>query len=132
MIELTREESKSLVPILERLSTRASRVVGVEQLLRQWETFVKEVENGYVLTGYDYVNDLATRDFLDELTSTALPSVREKLMRSGLDASDARFRAASRELTKPLRIGTPERPRWWWFRVPNDVSGELAKDLIAN
>jgi hypothetical protein len=77
------------------------------------------------------VNDLAIRDLLDEIVSAVSPPLREKIMTRALDTLDARFRSASREVPQALRIATAERPRWWWFRVPNDISGELASDLLA-
>lgn len=131
MIDLTLYELQSLTPVLERLSARTTRSVNLEQLITNWQSFVQEVENGYGLTGFDYVNDLGTRDFLDELISVAIPSARQKIVGAGVEEADIRFRTATREVAVPLRIATPERPRWWWFRVPIDMTGELSRDLTA-
>lgn len=130
MIQLSEEDMKALAPTLHRLQSRASREIDVAEMLRCWDSFVGKVEHGYSLTGYDYVNDLATRDMLDEVMSAAPPALRDRLARGALDRLDERFREATREVAKPLSIATPERPRWWWFRFPKDVSGELAGDLL--
>jgi hypothetical protein len=129
MIELTPDESAFLASTIRRLSARASRLIDLNQLLALWKQFVIEVESGYSSTGYDYVNDLATRDLLDELVLAAPPSLRDRINHQQLDALDSRFRNASRELATSLSIATPERPKWWWFRIPNDISGQLAMDL---
>lgn len=131
MIELTEKDLKLLAPLLRRLGARASREVDLLSLLRGWGSLVSEVERGYALTGYDYVNNLATRDLLDEVVSAVNAPLRDRITEA-VDPLDQRFRLVTREVSKPLRIATPERPRWWWFRVPNDVTGELADDLLAN
>jgi hypothetical protein len=131
VIALTVQELRALTPLLKRLSDRASRPISINQLLSRWSTFIEQIDRGYRLTGYDYVNDLATRDFLDEILSAAPKTLRERITNDELEALDARFRDASRELPTPLRIATPERPKWWWYRIPNDLSGELASDLVA-
>lgn len=131
MIQLSEEDVKALAPALQRLQVRARRQIEVVDMLRRWDAFVREVEHGYRLTGYDYVNNLGIRDILDELVSAAPPALRDRITREALDGLDSRLREATRDVTKPLRIATPERPRWWWFRVPRDVSGELASDLLA-
>jgi hypothetical protein len=46
MITFSARESKTLAPILERLNARVSRPVDVVELLRSWETFIEEVEQG--------------------------------------------------------------------------------------
>jgi hypothetical protein len=130
MIELSEEDARALAPVLQRLQARVSRQIDLAELLRRWEAFIGEVEHGYDLTGYDYANDLATRDMLDEVVGAAPPALRDRITRDVLDSLDQRFRQSTRELSKPLRIATPARPHWWWFRAPNDVSGELAVDLL--
>lgn len=132
MIKLNSQELHALEPILTRLSTRLSRQVDIFHLFDRWEEFVRDVEKGYSLTGYDYVDDLAVRDLIGEVISAAPPMIRDKILKEGLDGLDQRFRVATRELPRPLRLATPERPGWWWLRAPNDVSGDFAKDLLAN
>lgn len=131
MIKLNEEEAKALASTLRRLQARSSKPLDLPELLRRWHTFVAEVEHGYELTGYDYANDLATRDMLDEVVSSAPPRIRDRILHEALDLIDAQFHQATRGVTEPLRIASPERPRWWWFRIPNDLSGELASDLLS-
>jgi hypothetical protein len=132
MIQLSAAEAAAIEPVLQRLGQRAQRRVDLEGLVERWQRLVEEVERGYALTGYDYVNDLAARDMLDEVASHSPPSLRDRLTSTVLDTLDDRFRAVSRESVQPLRLSAPERPRWWWYRVPYDLTGALAADLLTD
>ncbi|MDQ2768346.1 MAG: hypothetical protein M3Y30_14485 [Gemmatimonadota bacterium] len=131
MIYLSEDEVKALAPVLQRLQAHLSQQIDVVEMLRRWSVFVREVELGYELTGYDYANDLAIRDMLNAVVTVAPRALQNRIAREALDPLDQRFRDATREVSEPLRIAAPDRPLWWWFRVPNDVSGELASDLLA-
>jgi hypothetical protein len=130
MIDLSRAETEAIASVLERLRDRSRKHIELPTLVKTWQALVGEVEQGYSLTGYDYVNDLATRDMIDEVVAAAPPSLRDRLA-DVVDPLDGRFRAATRETPEPIQLATPERPRWWWYRVPNDLSGELAEDLLS-
>lgn len=131
MIDFTPEEESLIATTAQRLSSQASGSINLNQLLSRYEAFVTEVENGYELTGYDYANDLALRDLLDELVSAMPPKIRDKINSQQLDSLDERFQQTTREMANPLPLAAPKRPRWWWFRMPNDLSGQLATDLLA-
>ncbi len=114
------------------MSARAKRPLTLPGLLTGWRKFVEAVETGYTLTGYDYVNDLSTRDSLEELLIAAREPLGPKLTHEIVTPLDERFRAATRALPRPLRLGGSDQARWWWFRVPNDLTGELAADLLGD
>lgn len=130
MTPFTDDELLSIGPILDDLSAGAHRPITLSHLIDSWAAFVSEVERGYVLTGYDYTNDLDGRDLLARVSRHAQPSLRDKL-ELVLAPLDSRLRAATRELAEPIRLATPADPSWWWWRVPNDLSGELAMDLLS-
>ncbi len=132
MTRLSEEEVQSLAPVLAAIGARAKRLLTLEELLSGWREFVGQVQAGYMLTGYDYANDLSTRDLLEELLVAAREPLRTKLADEIIAPVDAQFRSATRVLTTPLRLGSPEQPHWWWFRAPNDLTGELAADLLAD
>ena len=96
------------------------------KLLAKWGTFVARVERGYTLTIYDYTNELAVRDLLSQADATsALPSTADL---TELDKLDERFRAATRENTRPIMPGFAGDP-WWYYRIPLKLCGELLSDL---
>jgi len=96
--------------------------------LEHWCRFVREVEDGYELTIYDYTNDLSYRDSID--TAVAAESSRvPRAVVEELSRCDERFRKATNQTEEPvLPTGTHE-TKWWWFRVPRKLVGELADDL---
>lgn len=131
MISFTVEDLREVAPLLDRVSSEAKRPVTLPGLLERWEKFLSEVEHGYALTGYDYVDELATRDVLEQVVHAASPDLRKRLEREALASLDQRFRLATRELSAPLRFAPSESHEWWWRRAPLDLSGELAADLLA-
>lgn len=118
----------SVAPILERFTQRSGRSVTLEELITKWKRFVEDVEFGYSLTVYDYVNDLGTRRLLEELAQEAAAGIGEEVRRR-IAESDSRFRSATRAIKTPV-IGTgAEGDEWWCLRVPWRMGDELRRDL---
>jgi hypothetical protein len=113
-LELGPEERDELARLLGEDSLGA--------LLRRWSDLVSAVERGYDDSIYEYTNDLAVRNRLDELAAGASPGLRAKLDRAVAE-DDRRFTAATEEAARPL--GTSR----WSRRVPAHRVGELADDL---
>jgi len=130
MIPLTADEERVLTPILERMSQTSHFPITLERLVERWGRFSQEIAEGFKATGYDYTNHLDGRDLLDRIVSEVPPSLRDRLFREYLDPADSKFRSASRPLTRPV-FGAPANPKWWWLRAPNDLTGELAADLLT-
>lgn len=124
-------ESESVARTLSNIGARAQRAVTLETLLTRWERFVGEIERGYALTGYDYADDLNTRDLIREVIDGVMPSAREKLQQT-IQPIDDRFRQSTRDLDRPLSLGGTAHDAWWWRRAPNDLSGELALDILTD
>jgi hypothetical protein len=130
MIPLTPDEEKVVTPLLQRMSQTSHYPMTLEDLVENWGRFSHEVAEGFRATGYDYTNHLGARDLLDRIVSEVPPSLRDRLFREYLDPADSRFRSSSRQLNRPV-FGSPVNPKWWWLRAPNDLTGELAADLLT-
>ena len=126
-IELTQEEQMAIEPILEELSEQARFNISLERLLDKLRIFIKEVENGYDFSIYDYLNDLTIRDHVEKILRTAPSTLLEKLSRE-IQIVDQRFKDATVKLEKPLRKDNKE-VSWWWYRIPRNPGEELRDDL---
>lgn len=95
------------------------------QWIRQWAVFVAQVESGYPLTIYDYLNDIDTRSVLDEVLEVASFDCCRRISVE-LQPLDARYMAATVEVSEAdawrQRSGS-------WYRRPKRLTGELEKDL---
>lgn len=95
-------------------------------ILGVWEQLVEVVEAGYEDNVYEYDNDLAIRDLIEQLLQ--LPVLAEfsesGWFREGVAALDDRMR--SELTTEPIRL--PGR-QWWRSHLPVKAGVELADDL---
>src|SRR5262244_2099252 len=116
--ELSTEERRILRDVEAVSATRRP----FHELLAIWNDFVSEVESGYGLTIFNYVESLGSRDKLAALMARLPSSLASKLSRS-VQAIDDRYNAATERISKPLRGGDacPE----WWFRIPRALGEEL-------
>jgi hypothetical protein len=99
----------------------------LNELLGQWTAFVRAVERGYDDSIYEYTNDLAVRDLLEDLLLESSSSLRIKL-EAAIAPIDKRFVSATEPAATPLRTTKGELATWW-VRVPSRRIGELADDL---
>lgn len=99
----------------------------VSGMVEDWKELVGQIERGYDEMIYEYTNDLSVRNLLQELID-ALPagSVRSWIAQE-VEATDARYRAATREVNEPIHGGG--NAPWWYWRVPMILVGELRDDL---
>ena len=110
---------------------------GLEGLLRHWETVVDEVEGAYPLGLDDYLDDMDSRQLLEEALGVA-PAGERRGLEVRLRAADERMR----EIVVPTehclwgdaqasaRGWTPGE-NWWYFTRPAEPGAELAEDLEA-
>lgn len=94
-----------------------------EWLARSWSTFATSVDAGYVGYFEEYLNDLTTRDLIDELVR-ALPADDAALVEAKISAADQTYQRATHadtagELGRMFRI-EPE-AGWWWRRFPRKL-----------
>jgi hypothetical protein len=132
MRKLTSTEEEGLKTALQEIQRRTSarQSVTLDRLIQKWSTFVKEVEDGYKLSIYDYANDLCTRDVLDDLIELVPETVRDDI-RATLASWDDRYRLATKHSSAPLLPGDDIAGRARWYRVPRVLTGELKDDLIS-
>ena|ERR1043165_1163017 len=127
-IELSPNEAELIAPILASFSARAKYQITLDKLLRAWNKLVMEVENGYSDSIYEYENDLASRELLQEILLQAPPSLYGKLM-NVLQPLDDRFKEATRAIQRSLINKESKELGFWWFRIPKELSNELESDL---
>jgi len=123
------EEQTAISAVEARFSERARHPVTLDSLLAEWKQFVSEVEQGYALFVYEYLNDLTTRDLVEELLDSVPKSLQKKIAIS-VQPLDARFKAATEpdddsRLSRYFRV----RAKWWWRRIPTKLVGSLAEGL---
>jgi hypothetical protein len=128
MTDPTKDEAISVRPVLQRLSRKIGSTISVGSLLRDWADLTRQVEIGYELTIYDYANDLAVRDHLQEVLRAATGPFADRLAQR-VSIIDERYRSASREVTRPIHGPPVSGLGWWWFRVPLRMGEELRSDI---
>ena len=108
---------------------------GLTGLVESWEQTVRSVASGYTLTLDDYLNDLDSRQLIDDVWSIAGEDQRgEVLVR--LRQSDDLMRRVTRPLSvclwgekNAIQQGwTPEK-NWWYFSRPVDAAPELLREI---
>lgn len=126
-------------PVRDFLSDRgcSSRTVegGIVGLIEDWEKTVSSVETGYPLGLDDYLNDLDSRQLIEEV----LPFVPEALLPGLADRlrlADERMRAAVdlqsnclwSDTVAEMEGWTPE-DNWWYYARPKDAAPQLLEEI---
>ncbi|MFB9315523.1 hypothetical protein [Nocardioides plantarum] len=99
----------------------AMRAVGctsLNQLFDIWQDLVRQVEEGYAWTEYEYWDELSSRDAIARAWPILTPRIR-RLREPALLAIDTRFRLA----TVPNGADADATPGWWrrrWPRLTDD------------
>jgi len=124
---LSPEEEQSVVEYFHREPRRARGKLG--GLLKGWIDFVAQVEEGYLLGGEDYTNDLTKRDILARIMRSVTPSLVAKL-EAVIDPWDRRFQQATHPMKQPWRLSPGHIDRlgglpWWYERFPRKLTGEF-------
>ncbi|MCF3961076.1 hypothetical protein [Streptomyces fuscigenes] len=127
--EALEEEKSRVAPwVAEKLTTPT---LGVKRRLAIWETLGVRMREGWPPDGTyfvdEYVNDLDTRDALEELAE-GLPEGAGRGFRAVLGELDEVFEALTEEdggasLAWRLDEAEGEAPlrAWWWHRAPADA-----------
>jgi hypothetical protein len=122
------EDVAATSAILERWSAKSKVTLSLAGVVDRWSRFVEDIERGYELTYYDYTNDLADRDILEEILNSCTGGGTSRLHKL-VQSLDARFLKATREARRPLSDRADQRDRSWWRRIPLLIRGELEEDL---
>lgn len=131
---LSPEEEQSVVDHFHREPRRARGKLG--GLLKGWIDFVAQVEEGYVLGGEDYTNDLTKRDILARIMRSVTPSLVAKL-EAVIDPWDRCFQQATHPMKQPWRLSPGHIDRlgglpWWYERFPRKLTGEFPRLARVN
>lgn len=110
---------------------------GLRGLVETWEIIVTEVSHGYDLTLDDYLNDMDTRQLIDEVQDLAsTPSDRALLRRlERMDAMMKTMLEPSRHClwgeaaAKDRRWNRPH--HWWYYMQPKHPGPDLQDELDA-
>lgn len=127
-IAISAEVSRTVTPIIAGMVERSGYQISLDGLIRSWKELVSLVEVGYDESIYEYINDLSTRDLIQEILTGVPMAVRGKV-EGIVHPLDARFVAATREITRPISAGGVEPPGPWRHRIPKKLSQQLGRDL---
>ena len=108
---------------------------GLQGLVEMWETIVSEVSHGYDLTFDDYLNDMDTRQLLEEVKPLATTAADKSLIRK-LGRIDAMMRTLI-EPTKQALWGEQtaqehnwsRATHWWYFAKPKYLGPDLREEM---
>lgn len=108
---------------------------GLEGLVSEWERVVDQVREGYPLGLDDYLNDLDSRQMLEDALELA-PDDEQTVARERVRTADLRMRTVVTPAAECLwgaRVASvegwnPER-NWWYFNLPRSPGTMLREDL---
>jgi hypothetical protein len=120
-------EERSTLERAVRTASRGKDWLTLYGLFGDWEALVGAVEMGYPEDIYEYLNDLAARDVLEDVILSVEAALAKKLA-AALSPIDERFIATTRPSQASLVEGAP-RDRPWWHRVPIQLKGALLNDM---
>jgi hypothetical protein len=125
MTEMTGEDYASVESAQQSMKERGWRPGTLNEHVDGWASLVGEVEVGYSMTVDDYTNDLAVREWLDQVLPMLTERVRDSLL-TRLAPLDERFDRATVTPAGPLPgCGTGR-----WCRLPRTLVDELREDAI--
>lgn len=123
-LDAYREIRRELAEIETEVSRRhrVKRPIDTDRLIVMWEEFVAEVRTGYRATVYEYCNELASRELLEEIKTATSPATKA-FLESLIAQPDDVFRKATVahragwDLSEYFSVGDG----WWWLRGPLDL-----------
>lgn len=110
---------------------------GLPGLIEQWQTITQSVENGYELGLDDYLNDMDTRQLIEESLEVATPEQHmeaadelarlDQLMLSAVEATDGCLWGAEVAEEEGWNVNQ----NWWYFSRPTRGNEELDAEIEA-
>ncbi len=108
---------------------------GLQGLVKGWENIVTSVKEGYKFGLDDYLNDLDTRQLLEEVLAVAPGAEKEKYSER-VGRADKMMRKVVKSAGKCLwgnevaeTEGWTEEKNWWYFCQPIATSRKLAVEI---
>ena len=108
---------------------------GLVGLVESWERVVRSVEDGYLLSLDDYLNDLDARQLLEEALTAASPAdlqkFEERIQRADDQMKSLTTRTAiclwSDEVAE--EEGWTPKKNWWYYARPADADPDLLAEI---
>lgn len=108
---------------------------GLQGLVKNWESFVKTVKEGYEFGLDDYLNDLDNRQLLEETLAVAPPGEKQKYLQR-VHRADEKMRALVKAAGKCLwgnevaeTEGWTAETNWWYFARPVQANRGLLAEI---
>src|SRR5258706_5461074 len=124
---MSSQSSENIRELIDSVVPASCSIRTLDGLVNRYSAFVREIETGYPLSIYDYINDLPIRGYLERL-SQLLPSPSRERHGETLTQLDGRFMASTRESARPLIDDAADSP-FWVRRIPSRAGEELLADL---
>lgn len=99
-----------------------------EFLFERWQRLVDEVEHLYDDIVDEYINDLDTRNRLEDALSVIAPPRAWAIVET-IRPWDLRFYEATSESRVPMSFRRSGPLRWWYYRVPASAGSGFRKHL---
>ncbi|MEP7342676.1 MAG: hypothetical protein ABI977_33415 [Acidobacteriota bacterium] len=108
---------------------------GLAGLVESWERVVQSVDDGYLLSLDDYLNDLDTRQLLDGALAVAAPTDLQKF-EERIQRADEQMKSLTTRTGVCLwgdevaeeEGWTPKR-NWWYYARPADADPDLLAEI---
>jgi hypothetical protein len=123
--EPTPDDYASVLAASEAMERAGWRPATLNSQVDAWAELVSSVEVGYGMTIDDYTNDLAVREWLEQVRALVTVRIADS-MAARLAPLDQRFREAT---VAPLRR-MPGAGDGWWYRLPRVLVDELRDDAV--
>jgi hypothetical protein len=108
---------------------------GLAGLVEGWEHVVQAVESGYSLTLDDYLNDLDTRQLLNDALAVASPAELQKY-EDRIQRADDQMKSLTTRTAACLwgdevaeEEGWTPKKNWWYYARPADADPELLAEI---
>lgn len=108
---------------------------GLTGLVENWEKIVQSVEAGYLLTLDDYLNDLDTRQLLEDALQVA-PLIEQQKFEERIRQADDQLKGLTTRASVCLwgdelaeAEGWTPKKNWWYYACPVDADAELLAEI---
>ena len=111
-------EKQSIKDILVDYSNKAKYQLSLEMFMEQWKNLVDDLRTEYLLSIDDYINDLDTREILQDIMNSCSDN---KDFIEWVVEIDNHFLNLTTEVNRPLVPAVNNNPiGWWWYRIPKN------------
>lgn len=121
-------EIEEIKKIEKELSEKYKFIVKLHNLLNKWNYVVNNILKGYNDNVYEYINDLAVRDILQEIIEMSSNVLSKKIIKL-CSSMDNIFINETEEFSKLISSDAKDRNKFWLFRIPKKRSADFEKEI---